>query len=133
MKIIAIGVLILAFLYVCRSPQPEPEVIYNTQTTGKYDWENDRYITPQVEDTMIQIDGKWYSKNKLPPKPKPMVKQKPTNIHWLRPAGLRSLSHKKMDRYELQQWENQEQITNQLNNQLTEDNVRELIRESHDY
>jgi len=128
-KLIFLGIFIF-LLYEARDreepiEEPQKQII---QDIIAYDWENNRDITQPMADTMIFTSGHWYNKSHPPIKDNFNWTQsfKPK---WIRPADkYRKL--KKSKELELL-WQEQQLINNQ--EQLTEEDIRQIVREENDY
>ena len=55
-------------LYLMRDIEPEPDVmpIYMREDIVGHNWDENRYITKSMADTMIFTGGKWYNRSEVP-------------------------------------------------------------------
>jgi hypothetical protein len=122
--IILFTIVIGGYLLTRNTPIKPDKPKSNNYNPNTYDWENNKFITPDSVKDMIFTGGHWYPINNPPSTTQPP--EKPQKIKWIRPAGkdFKLRDNKATEQMWIQQ---QEQET-----PLTEDDVREIIRTEYD-
>lgn len=95
-----------------------------------YDWENERYITRGMVDTMQRVQGHWFGKHQIPAKFRTRSYSKPEKEEWLRPAGRDKMKITTEEGKYL--WRLQQQRERD-SEQVDEDRVREIVWEELDH
>lgn len=118
--------------------QPDNPIIKvsNHGSSIAYDWVNSREINEGDLDTLIQEGNNWVNKNTIESHQEisysKVGNKKVQNIYWINPPG-REHEHYKPESAQERQWQRAEQYHRETqalqNSQLTEDDIREIIRQ----
>jgi len=97
--------------------QNDPERIID------YDWQNDRYITLGMTDSLIFTGGKWQKVNEIP-KPRVISTHPKKPSKWIKKSGKYHRDNSKIIDYNKEDYSNDKP--------LTEDDLRQLIITEYD-
>ena len=125
--------IIIAMVLIIKINNPDKQEINNYSDIIKvdsvigFDWEKNRSITVSMQDSLFISGSKWYNKSNHTLKPYHISGYK--SLKWIYPAGKEYGYNRDVDKVRI--WHN-----NQLNenaNNLTEEDVREIINQELNY